>query len=164
MNKTGAGSASNIVRLGRIADETEMVKPSNQGLFPQWFHVQLFTAAQLTIFNAFMLSAGAWRSRFHDAAKLWVLVLISSYLDVSSFAPWERARSVASARQPLTATGRRWASSLPQLSHRRLGLHEKDDVRGPVPGFRTPSQVRCRTSLPLRHAGCAWEPPPGGNS
>ena len=69
--------------------------------------------------------------------RFWVLVLISSYLDVSSFAPWERARSVASARQPLTATVRRWASSLPHLSHRRLGPHEKDDLRGLVPGVRT---------------------------
>jgi len=70
VNKKGAGGeGSMMVRLGRIAAETGIVKLCTQGLFARWLHVGLITAGQFAIVDACMMSVGASRFHFHDPAK-----------------------------------------------------------------------------------------------
>eukprot|EP00927_Polykrikos_kofoidii_P024451 TRINITY_DN2222_c0_g1_i3.p1 TRINITY_DN2222_c0_g1~~TRINITY_DN2222_c0_g1_i3.p1 ORF type:complete len:315 (-),score=53.67 TRINITY_DN2222_c0_g1_i3:155-1099(-) len=70
VNKKGAGGeGSMMVRLGRIAAETGLVKLCTQGLFARWLHVGLITAGQFAVVDACMMAVGAQRFHFHDPAK-----------------------------------------------------------------------------------------------
>lgn len=70
INKKGAGGeGSMVVRLGRLAAETGIVKLCTQGLFARWLHVGTITAGQFGIVDACMMAVGAQRFHFHDPSK-----------------------------------------------------------------------------------------------